>query len=60
MTTYIRVKLIKKNGNYYAQPISASGAGILNTLIYSDGLVVVPDNKEGLVTNELVDVILFN
>ena len=60
MTTYVRVKLIKKNGDYYAQPISASGAGILNTLIYSDGLVVVPDNKEGLTMNELVDVILFN
>ena len=54
------LKLIKKNEDYYAQPISASGAGILNTLINSDGLIIVPDNKEGLTKNELVDVILFN
>ena len=56
MRTFVRVKVERRNGNYYAEPISASGASLLSTLINSNGLVIV-DNKSKLDKGEEVEVV---
>ena len=45
MTTYLRVRMLKRRGCFFAKPISAAGASLLSTLAYSDGLVIVKNNK---------------
>jgi molybdenum cofactor synthesis domain-containing protein len=56
MRTFVRVKVQRRNGNYYADPVSASGASLLSTLTNSNGLVIV-DNKSKLEKDEEVEVI---
>ena len=51
---YIRVKI--ENG--MAAPILGK-SGLLNTLIYSDGVIHLPSNKEGLVKGEEIEVSLW-
>jgi molybdopterin molybdotransferase len=46
MTTFIRVKLLRRHGRFLAKPISAAGASILSTLAYSDGIVAAMNNKK--------------
>jgi len=56
MRTFVRVNVQRRNGTYYADPVSASGASLLSTLTNSNGIVVV-DNKEKLNKDEEVEVI---
>ena len=57
--TYIRVRVIERDGTVYAEPVSVSGAGILSSLVKSNGLLIVPENVEGYEEGEVVDVELF-
>jgi molybdopterin molybdotransferase len=52
--TLVRVKM--DNGK--AIPIAVSGAGILSSISKADGLVIIPENIEGLDASEEVEVIL--
>jgi molybdopterin molybdotransferase len=45
MTTFLRVRMLKRNGYFFAEPISAAGASLLSTLAYSDGLVIVKNKS---------------
>ena len=45
MTTFLRVRMLKRSGYFFAEPISAAGANQLSTLAYSDGLVIVKNNN---------------
>jgi molybdopterin molybdotransferase len=45
MTTFVRVKILRRHGRFLAEPISAAGASLLSTLAYSDGIVVAKNNK---------------
>jgi molybdopterin molybdotransferase len=57
--TYVRVRVRKKNDTAYAEPVSASGAGILSSLVRSNGFLIIPENVEGYEEDELVEVELF-
>ena len=57
--TYIRVRVIEHEGSVYAEPVSISGAGILSSLVRSNGFIIVPENVEGYEEGEMVDVELF-
>jgi len=57
--TYIRVHVREQEGGTYADPISLSGAGILSSLVRSNGFIIVPENVEGYEEDELVEVELF-
>ncbi|MDQ3847959.1 MAG: molybdopterin molybdotransferase MoeA [Thermoproteota archaeon] len=46
MTTFVRVRMLKRHGRFFAEPISAAGASLLSTLAYSDGMVVVKNNND--------------
>ncbi|MFX1496670.1 MAG: gephyrin-like molybdotransferase Glp [Promethearchaeota archaeon] len=56
---YLRVRVEKKNHNYIAYPIKLKGSAIITSLIYSDGIVEIPPNQEGLKKGEKVIVKLF-
>jgi molybdenum cofactor synthesis domain-containing protein len=58
--TFVRVRVFQQNGEFFAEPISARGSGIISTMTKADGYVVVPENQEGLEEAESVNVHLFD
>jgi molybdenum cofactor synthesis domain-containing protein len=47
MTTFVRVRILRHHGCFFAEPVSAAGASLLSTLAYSDGIVVAKYNNRG-------------
>jgi molybdopterin molybdotransferase len=43
-----------------AEPISARGSGSISTMTRANGYVIVPENREGLLEGEVVQVYLFD
>jgi molybdopterin molybdotransferase len=46
------------SGRLIAEPLRTSGSGILSSLLKSNGLVIIPEEKEGIEAGEEVEVIL--
>jgi molybdopterin molybdotransferase len=57
---YVRVHIHNKNGRLYAEPISAKGSSMLSTMTRSNGYVIVPEDREGLEKDEIVQVHVFD
>ena len=57
--TFIRVRTFVKNGEIFADPVSARGSGAISTMTRGNGFVVVPEDREGIAENEMVMVRLF-
>ena len=57
--TFVRVKVIQKNNEFHAEPVSARGSGAISTMTRGNGFVIVPENREGITKNEKVTVHLF-
>jgi len=55
---YIRVKLVKRNGRFFAEPIFGK-SGLLSTMAQADGLLKIDRNTEGLYKGQAVRVMLF-
>jgi len=55
---YIRVKLKKRNGRLFAEPIFGK-SGLISTLVEAGGLVKIDKNTEGLYKGQIVEVMLF-
>lgn len=55
---YVRVSLEKTADGYVATPIRAGGSGIVSSMVRANGIVVIPEDVEGLTEGEDVDVIL--
>jgi molybdopterin molybdotransferase len=47
MTTFVRVRILRRHGCFFAEPVSAAGASLLSTLAYSDGIVIAKYNSKG-------------
>jgi molybdenum cofactor synthesis domain-containing protein len=45
MTTFIRVRILRRHRCFLAEPISSTGASLLSTLAYSDGIVIEKYNN---------------
>lgn len=58
--TFVRVHVFQRNGEVFAEPVSARGSGIISTMTRANGYVVVPENREGLAEGESVSVHLFD
>ncbi|RLI12382.1 molybdopterin molybdenumtransferase MoeA, partial [Candidatus Bathyarchaeota archaeon] len=59
--TFIRVRVFQqRNGEFFADPISTSGSGVITTMTKANGYVVAPENREGLEEGESVTVHLFD
>jgi molybdopterin molybdotransferase len=57
-TDFIRVRLVHRDGEWWAEPILGK-SGLLNTMIYADGIIEIGKNVEGLNEGTRVEVILF-
>jgi len=57
--TYVRVNVTLKEGEFYAEPVSAKGSGSISTMTQSNGYIVVPENREGVGKGETVIIHLF-
>ncbi|GAB7388306.1 molybdopterin-binding protein [Bacillaceae bacterium] len=55
---YIRVRLEKREGEWWAYPILGK-SGLISTMAFSDGMAEIPPEKEGVRASEWVSVILF-
>jgi molybdopterin molybdotransferase len=53
---FVRVRLVKKDGEYWAQPILGK-SGLIHTLVQADGIVAINMNSEGLEKGTMVNVI---
>jgi molybdopterin molybdotransferase len=52
---FIRVQLIKKSGEYWAEPVLGK-SGLISTMSTADGIVHIPADKGGLYRDEMVQV----
>jgi molybdopterin molybdotransferase len=57
-TDYIRVKLVEKEGEFWAEPVLGK-SGLIHTMVKSDGLIAIGLNTEGLDKGSEVSVIPF-
>jgi molybdopterin molybdotransferase len=57
--TYVRVRVLLKDGDLFAEPVSAKGSGAISTMTQSNGYVIVPENREGIDEGETVIVNMF-
>jgi molybdopterin biosynthesis enzyme len=58
--TFVRVRVFRKDGEIFAEPVSARGSSLISTMTRSNGYTVVPENREGLDEGEAVLVHLFD
>ncbi|WP_457556201.1 molybdopterin molybdotransferase MoeA [Candidatus Pyrohabitans sp.] len=56
---FVRVRVRATDTGLEAVPIRTSGSGIVSSLVRGDGLVIVPENTEGVERGETVEVRLF-
>ncbi len=54
--TFARVSLDRSDSEWIAQPVRASGAGVLSSVTEADGWIVVPEAREGIPAGETVTV----
>ena len=56
--TYARVIVKSRGREYVAEPLTTHGSGVISSMIRANGLVIIPENKEGLEEGEGVEVVL--
>jgi len=54
--TFLRVIVGKVGDEYIAEPVRTSGSSIISSMVKANGIVVIPESKEGLEEGEEVDV----
>jgi molybdopterin molybdotransferase len=59
MRTFARVLVRQSSEGYVAEPVRTSGSSILSTMTRSNGIVVIPEEREGIEKGETVEVELF-
>ncbi len=57
MTTFIRVRILRRHGSFLAEPVSATGASLLSTLAYCDGIVVAEYGNRGRQRRQREDIL---
>jgi molybdopterin molybdotransferase len=56
---FVRVYVFERNGEFFAEPVSTRGSGLISTMTRSNAFVVVPENREGVKKGEVVLAKLF-
>lgn len=54
--TYARVRVYRAGDRTYIEPLAVTGSGVLSTLTRGNGLLIVPENREGYDEGEEVEV----
>jgi len=58
MRSYVRVTLKKTESGYVVEPLRVTGSGIISSMVKANGLIVIPEGKEGIEEGEETEVIL--
>jgi molybdopterin molybdotransferase len=58
MKSYVRVSVRELDGEYVAEPIKIAGAGVLSSIVKANGLLVIPEDREGFERGEKVEIIV--
>jgi molybdopterin molybdotransferase len=53
---YARVRVTKRNGQYFARLVGPQGSGILTSMALANGLMIVPEDKAAIEAGEEVQV----
>ncbi|ABO08614.1 molybdenum cofactor synthesis domain protein [Pyrobaculum calidifontis JCM 11548] len=56
--SFVRVRVYRQGGRLYAEPLAVTGSGILSTLTRGNGLLIIPENREGYDEGDEVEVVL--
>ncbi|AET32078.1 gephyrin-like molybdotransferase Glp [Pyrobaculum ferrireducens] len=56
--SFVRVRVVRRDGRLYAEPLAVTGSGVLSTLTRGNGLLIIPENREGYDEGEEVEVLL--
>ncbi len=59
LRSFVRVTVSKLGDEYVADPVRATGSGVISSMIRANGLLIIPEDVEGVDENEEVDVVLF-
>lgn len=59
MKTFLRVAVTSVDSQYTADPITTTGSGLLSSMTHANGIVAIPEDKEGVEAGEEVTVELF-
>ncbi len=59
LRSFVRVAVSKSGDDYVADPVRTTGSGILSSMIRANGLIVIPEDVEGVDENDEVNVRLF-
>jgi molybdopterin molybdotransferase len=57
---FLRVRVLERNGGFFAEPVRVTGSGVLTTMTKANGYVIIPENREGVEEGESVRVHLFS
>jgi len=55
---FVRVHVKGSEDGYIAEPIRVKGSGVISSMVRANGIIIVPEGKEGLEEGEEVEVIL--
>jgi molybdopterin molybdotransferase len=58
--SFVRVHASQRGEEFFAQPVSTLGSGVISTMTKANGYVIVPENRGGLEEGELVTVHMFD
>ena len=56
LRTFLRVMIEKGDEGFAAEPVRTTGSGIISSLVRANGMVTIPEHKEGLEQGEEVEV----
>lgn len=56
--SYVRVRVYRKNDGIYVEPLALTGSGVLSTLVRGNGILIVPEDREGYDEGDIVEVTL--
>ncbi|MFX1486041.1 MAG: gephyrin-like molybdotransferase Glp [Promethearchaeota archaeon] len=55
---FARVLVKRVKGEYLVEPVRVAGSAILSSMVKANGIVIIPENKEGIEEGEEVEVLL--
>lgn len=56
--SFVRVIVMKRGGRNVFEPLRATGSGVISSMVRANGMLIIPENKEGIEEGEVAEVVL--
>lgn len=56
--SFVRVFVMRRMGRIVFEPIRSTGSGVISSMVKANGMLVIPEDKEGVEEGEVVEIIL--